>query len=312
MNDVASNFLQVLTQVVILFVLIFIGYVFGKFRLIGDKAAMDMATMVLYLATPAVIIVSFVREYDPSMMKKLLLMMALSALSMGLMIAIAWMFFGRKGDARKNRIYRFAVIFSNCGYMCLPLQQALLGKDGVFFGAAYVTIFNLFVWTYGLLDMSGNVREVSGKRLLVNPGIIGITIGMLIFLFSIPLPTVILTPINHLANLNTPIPMMLVGYHLSKSSLLPALKNARHYLCIALRLLICPAVIVVLFYLCGVRGMLLITLAVSLSAPVAAVTTMFASKYNQDVALSVQLTSLSTILSLITMPVVVSLTQLIA
>lgn len=307
-----ENFLTVLEQVIILFVLIGIGAILGKTKLLGDTGAKGMANIVMYLVTPCTIIMSFQREFDAAMLVNLGIALLASLVSMMVLIVIAHLVYARYGDDSKKRVLRFAVVFSNCGYMCLPLQGALLGDDGLFYGASYVAMFNLLVWSYGLVSISGDRKEISGKKLALNPGILGLAVGLALFLTSVKLPNVIGTPMQHLANLNTPVPMILVGYYLSQDNLLEAIRNKSNYGAVVLRLIVAPVISIGGMYLCGIRGTMLVALAIASSAPVAAITTIFAAKYNREVKTSVQLVSLSTLFSSLTMPVLVALTQLIA
>ena len=176
-----------------------------------------------------------------------------------------------RGEEARERVLRFGVVFSNAGYMAIPLQKALLGEDGVFYGAAYVAVFNLVLWSYGVMAMSGDRKALSARRLLLNPGVIGLAAGLLLFFTGIRLPAFLEAPVGHLAALNTPLPMLIVG----------------------------------LLYLCGMRGALLTACVIAASAPAAAATTMFATRYGQDARLSVNLVALSTLCSMLTMPLVV-------
>lgn len=85
-----------------------------------------------------------------------------------------------KGKDSKKRVLRFATVFSNCAFMSFPLQEAVLGDDGLFYGAVFVAVFNILVWTYGLVCMSGDIKEISAKKLITNPGIIGVVIAIII------------------------------------------------------------------------------------------------------------------------------------
>jgi hypothetical protein len=196
--------------------------------------------------------------------------------------------------------------------MSLPLQQAILGDDGVLYGASFIAIFNLIVWSYGITLMSGDRRHISPKKLLLNPGIIGLAVGLLIFLCSLSVPQVIASPISYLAALNTPLPMIIIGYHLAQSDFRKAFYDRACLCAIALRLIVLPLAALGLLYLCGMRGTMLTATVISAAAPTAAITTMFSSKFNQAVELSVNMVSLSTIFSICTIPLIVTLTQAIA
>ncbi|MBQ8794134.1 MAG: AEC family transporter, partial [Clostridia bacterium] len=203
-------------------------------------------------------------------------------------------------------------IFSNCGFMSLPLQQSLLGDMGVFYGSSYIAIFNLFIWSYGIILMSGDKKYLSPKKLIINPGIIGLTIGLLIFLLSIPTPRILNDTVSYIAALNTPLPMIIIGYHLANSKISDGIKNIKCIFAIFLKLFAFPLLALGVMYICGIRGTLLISSLISCSAPTAAITTMFSAKFGRDTSLSVNLVSLSTILSLISMPILITLSQYIA
>ncbi len=304
-------FINVLTQVIILFILIFIGVILTKAKVLNGTAVKSMTDFVLLLVTPCVIIKSFMREFEPALLKQLLISVAATFL-----IHIGFIIFSRiilkSKDISAQKVLQFGVIFSNCGFMSIPLQQAVLGDEGVFFAASYIAIFNVFVWSYGVLLMSGDKKYLTPKKLIINPGIIGVTIGLVIFLLSIPVPKILAEPVSYLAALNTPIPMIIIGYHLAHSSLLDGIKNISCLWSIALRLFVFPLSALGIMYLCGIEGSMLVSLAISCCAPIAANTTMFASKYGGDTSLSVNMVSLSTLFSLISMPIVVTLAQMIA
>ena len=304
-------FLNVFTQVVILFILIFLGAILTKKGVFTEKGISSMTDMVLLLVTPCVIIKSFIREFDSTTFKKLLISFLIAILSHIGFIILSRVLLRDKNE-RSQKVLQFGVIFSNCGYMSIPLQQALLGDDGIFYGASYIAIFQIFIWSYGLLLMSGDKKVLSPKKMLINPGVIGVSIGLIIFLLSIPVPKVIAEPISYIASLNTPLPMLIIGYHLMKSNILDGLRNIKCFFAIGIKLFLFPLLALLVMYLCGVRGTMLISSVISCSAPTAAITTMFSNKYSCDTALSVNMVSISTLLSLISMPILITLAQHLA
>ena len=191
--------------------------------------------------------------------------------------------------------------------MSLPLQNALLGDRGMFFGSIFVAIFNVVVWTYGLLDMSGDKKQLSAKRLATNPGILGFVAGMIIFVCGVQLPVFLAQPVKHLANLNTPLPMLIIGFYLSNAKIKRAFTDVGGYIAMALRLLVIPLGVLFALAPFGIDRNMLIAFVIACSAPTAATTTMFSTKFNRDVELSVGMVSASTLLSIVTMPLVVSL-----
>lgn len=306
-----DKFITVLIQVLILLLLILIGFILTKTKILTDKGVKSMTDMVLLLVTPCVIIKSFIREFDKALLKNLLISFLIAFTAHIAFILLSRLIM-RSNDKNSEKVLQFGIIFSNCGYMSIPLQQALLGDMGTFYGSSYIAIFNIFVWSYGILLMSGDKKYLTPKKLIINPGIIGVTVGLLIFLLSIPIPKPISETVSYMASLNTPLPMIIIGFHLANSNLLSGIKDLKCLYSMLLKLIIFPLLALFGIYLCGIRGTLLISSVISVSAPTAAITTMFSAKYERDTPLSANMVSLSTIASLITMPVIVTLAQTIA
>jgi predicted permease len=192
--------------------------------------------------------------------------------------------------------------------MGIPLEYALLGNDGVFFGAVYVALFNFLCWSYGLIVMCGSLKDLKITSLLINPGTVGIAIGLPFFLFSWSLPSVLESPIKMLADLNTPLAMIVVGYYLAKADFKAALTSPLAYLAAFLRLLAIPLLVLLSFILLKPQnGTMAVAIIIASSAPMAALTSMLATRYNRDISLSVGLVAGTTLLSIFTMPPIVGL-----
>ncbi len=304
-------FENVLTQVIILFLLMMLGVVLTKVKILTENGVKSMTDLVLYTVTPCVIIRSFVRPFDKALLKDLLISFAI-----GFAVHICFILLSRlllhSKNINRQRVLQFGVIFSNCGYMSLPLQQAILGDEGVFYAASFIAVFNVFVWSYGITLVSGDKTHLTPKKILINPGLIAVSIGLVIFLLSVPVPEILSKPISFMAELNTPVPMLIIGYHLTKSNLFKSLKDLNCLFAIAIKLILFPLLALGGLYVCGIRGLLLVSTVISCAAPTAANTTMFAAKFSSDTPLSVNMVSLSTLISLISIPLIVTLAQYIA
>lgn len=304
-------FINVLVQVIILFILISIGFMLAKTKILNNDSVRGMTDLVLILVTPCVIIKSFFREFNKSDLNNLLISFLLGVLIHTAFIVLSVLFLKDK-DQNRQTVLRYAAVFSNCGFMAIPLQQALLGDNGVFLGSSFVAIFNAFVWSWGIRVMSGDKKSLKPLKIISSPAIIALIIGVTVFLLSIPVPKIISEPVGMLAALNTPLPMIIIGFHLASSNVLKGITDLKCILTILLRLVIYPAVAITAMWLCGIRDDMLLSQAICCSAPVAAVTTMFSAKYNRDTELSVNLVSLSTLFSLITMPVMITFAEKLA
>ena len=304
-------FLNILTQVGVLLILIAIGFTFTKLNMINEVGANVMTDLVLYAATPSVIIVSFIRPFEKSAAKGLAISVLCSVIAHILFIALSLLIIRNK-NVKRERVLRFAAIFGNCGFMALPLQQALLGNEGVFYGSSVVAVFNIFVWSFGIFLMSGEKKYIKPKSLALSPSIIAILIGLIIFLFSLPVPEIIKSPLTFMAGLNTPIPMIVIGYHLAKSDILKGVCDKGALFTCLLRLAAFPLIALTAMYLCGVRGIMLVSLTIALASPIAAMTAMFSAKYKNDTSLAATLVSMSHIICILTMPPIIYLAQLLS
>ena len=290
----------------VLFILISIGFLCGKKGLINENAAKKMTDIVLYVVTPCVMISAFQKEFSGDTAIKILIAAAAAFVILVFSTLLARLVIRDKNESRK-KVLQFSVIFSNCGFMSLPLQKELLGEDGWFYGSIFVAVFNIFVWTYGLLDMSGDKKQLSIKKLVFNPGIMGAAVAIILFVCRIKLPEIVIQPVTHLANLNTPVPMLIIGFYLSRAKLKDAFSDVGTYIAMSLRLVIIPVIITFIMALLKLDKTMMIAFVIACSAPTAASTTMFAAKFDRDVELSVGVVAASTILSIITMPLIVSL-----
>ncbi len=304
-----QSFLVVGQQVVILFILIAIGFLCNKTRLLKQEAINGMTDLVLYAVTPCLIIISFQRDFNRYMLGGLGLAFILGLVYHLINIAFAHTVVQDSVDRRKN-VLRFALVFSNAGFMSIPLQRALLGEDGVFYGAAIIAVFNIFLWSYGLVLMSGESRHLTAKKLIFNPGVLGVVVGFVFFVGSITLPKLVIEPMRAMADLNTPLPMLIIGYYLADTHFKRVLKDTKVYWIMFLRLLVVPLLLLVLMMAFGIRDQtMVVACIIAASAPAAAATTMFSAKFGQDTILSVGLVSYSTLISIATMPLVVGLAR---
>ena len=295
-------------QVLVLFILIGVGFACGKKEILTDASSKKITDIVLYVVTPCVMISAFQREFSMELLGNILITALCAAASIVATIFISKLVFHDKNEARK-KVLQFSSIFSNCGFMSLPLQKAILGDDGWFYGSIFVAIFNVIVWSYGLVMMSGDKKQMSVKKLAFNPGIVGVLIALILFVLRIKLPYIISQPVDYLAALNTPLPMLIIGFYLSQADLKKAFTDAGAYLAMAVRLVVVPLLTMTVMWLLKVDSTIMIACVIASSAPTAATTTMFAAKYDRDVELSVSIVASTTLVSIITMPIIVALAQ---
>ncbi|HHZ06863.1 MAG TPA: AEC family transporter [Clostridiales bacterium] len=303
-----SNFVTVGEQVFILFVLIGVGFICGKKKFMSNKSAKEMTDIVLFFVTPCVIINAYQIDFDINILTNLCITAVCTIAIYIISIIIATVAF-RDKDISKRTVLRFGTVFSNCGFMSLPLQSAIIGPEGVLYGSAFIAVFNVMLWSYGVLCMSEDKRGMSFKQLFLNPGVLGVIIALVFFLTSFKLPVIIGKPVEYLAGLNTPLPMIIIGYYLSQNKLASGLRDFTIWKATIVRLVLIPLASFIIMYSVGIRGPILIACVIATSAPTAAATTMFATRFNRSVSISVDLVSITTALSIVTMSLLVAMAQ---
>lgn len=309
------NLTTVATQVGVLFALMGVGAACRWFKLVDDGAMKGMVNVLILIVTPCLVVDVFRRPFERAALGALA-----AAFAIALAVHVAAVVAARvvaRGGADSLPVLRLAIAFSNAGFMGVPLEYAILGPEGVFYGIVYVVMFNLFMWSWGLWEMGGrggrggagcmNWRSI--RQMVVNPGTVGLAAGLPLFLFSVRLPSVVGTPVHHMASLNTPLAMLVIGFYLAGADFRRVLATPAAYVAAFMRLVALPLALVGVLWL--MRGRLDRTMSLAIviaaSAPVAAMVTMFAAKFDRDVDLSVGLVSGTTLLSMLTMPPVVAL-----
>ena len=305
-----ENLVEVATQVAVLFVLMGAGAVLRMSGLVGDKAMTGMVNLLLYIVAPCVIIDSFQRPFDSAMLGSLgLALLAVVAVHVVMMVFAK--VFVRNGEEDVRRPLVLAAVFSNAGFMGFPLEQAILGDEGVFFGVAYVIVFNVFMWSWGVSIMNGGRGEGKGEawKMVVNPCTVSIAIGLPLFLFSVRLPEVLSAPVHHLSNMNTPLAMTVVGYSLMGANFGRVAKIGAVYASSLLRLVVSPLLALAILYPFAGRidREMAVAIVIAASAPVGAMIAMFSVSFRRDVDVGVAIVSATTLASIATMPPFIAL-----
>ena len=296
----------VFVQVVIIVLLMLVGYVLVKAKVINDATVKQMTNALLMIVIPCVLVEAYQKEFSMELVKGLLMATLLSIIVHAVGIALCMLIF-RKEETLRYRINIFASVYSNCGFMAMPLLSATLGADGVFYGSAYFAVFIILTWTHGLCLYDGILKEISGKKILTNPGILGVTIALILFVAGIKLPYVLDETVGHLAALNTPLGMMLTGAYLTKVDFKKAFKSFSLYGVAVLRLLVIPLLTIIAAKIMGLPETAAKATIICAACPTASVAALFAAIYALDAGYATQLVSVIIIISIVTIPLVMML-----
>ena len=294
-----QSFLTVGQQILTLYLLLVVGFVLGKVKLLDDRASVALSSLVMYVVSPCMMVVAFQRPLEHTALHNFGVVTGVSAVLHVVFIAAAMLLI-RDRDRERQNCLRFAAVFSNCGFMGYPLMAALLG-----------IIFTILSWTWGVYVITGDRSQLRLKPLLLNPGVISVVLAMALYLGQVTVPEPLMVPINYLADLNTPLPMLVVGYQLSHANFKAALQGISSWVTLVLRLLVLPLTSLGICLALNVSHDLTLVLLIAASAPPAALLSMFAARFGKDTALTSSLVSVQTAISALTMPVLVGLAEVL-
>jgi predicted permease len=298
-------------QIVIMFFLILIGVICYRTDLIDRETNKKLSDVVLMLVNPFVIFVSYQRKFESTLLTGLLISLLLALVTHLFGILITCVVLRKKNHEADIAIERFAVIYSNCGFIGIPLVDGFFGSEGVFYITAYITIFNLVVWTHGMITVSGKSDRKSIIKAILSPSVIATVIGFIFFIFRLMLPDTIYKACSYMAELNTPLAMIVAGSTIAQTNFLKLLGKIRIYYIAFLRLLLVPIVMLFLFSFFDISSTVLLTSVLAAACPTGATVSLFAIRYGKNYLYASEMFAVTTVLSLLTIPLVMAIANLV-
>ena len=297
---------EVFNQILSLFLIILVGFYGRKRSIIDDTLTNGLSRMLLEITTPLLIISSFNYDGNSSLAKN-----TIKAFIYGILIFIITPFMVKplltKIEKGKRNILQFAIVFSNCGFMGIPITAAVLGEEAVIYASIFNMCFTLFIWTYGVTLFTDAASFKEAKKLLKNPGIIAVFIGLLLTVFSVKLPIVLYNTISLVGHLTTPISMIIIGSLLAAIDFKAVIKDKTIYYGAFIKLIIIPAVLYGISLLISDNSLVMRTYVLIQAMPAGATTSLFAERFNKEKEYSAFVVSFSTLLSIITIPMIIAL-----
>lgn len=294
-------------EIITMFLLMGLGIFMYRKNYISDKGTYQMSNILLYFCTPCIIITSFNTTVSLQKLEDLGITFILSVISITIGFLVAYILF-----KKDKRIERFAIGFSNIGFIGIPLVTGILGIEYVFYLSIYIVCFNLFLWTVGVYLISGNRNMITIKKALINPGTIGVMVGLCILITQIKIPSPITNAVSMVGSMNTPLAMIILGSYIAKADIKSLFKNKIAYLACIGRLIIVPAIVLILLRfipndIVGIKMVILI----AASTPSAVTVALFSQQFKENYEYASQLVSLSTLLSVITLPIIIMATNIL-
>lgn len=296
-----------LQQMTVLFILMLIGYYVNKKGFVTDATFKQLSWIVVYVACPAMVISGSVNSGKMIQGAELFATLGLAVSLYVVLILIAFITPYLLRVPKEDRgVYKVIMIFSNIGFMGFPLVSSLYGAEALLYAALFQIPFNVLIYTYGILVLkkkTGEKEKLDFKKIM-NIGVICCIISIVIALFRIQTPDFVKSTVSNLSNLTAPLSMMVIGASMTKIRFGELFTDVRLLLFCAWKLLLVPIVLLFVLKIFIDNEMLLGVCMVVLSTPVASMTAMLAQQYDGNYSLASKSVALSTILSVITMPIV--------
>lgn len=291
-----------------LFLLLVLGFVLFKCHIFDEYTNKKISALIVNVASPMLIISSIagVEGNDKSIVFLMIgagILMYIGFIILGKIINRIFPF-----PKKDWPVYECMVVFANTGFMGYPVLLDVFGQEAVFYASLIHMAFNFFVYTYAImcLTKSDDSKFKLNFKQLLTPGIVLIFIGILIYLFDMQLPSVLMDTINSVGSLTAPLSMMMIGSSLAVYPIKDSFTDWRSYVFAFVRFIIVPFVTMIVCRLLHINPYYANITIITNAMPVGSMVLMLATQYNANVKIVTKNIVVSTLLSVITIPIVVA------
>lgn len=300
----------ILMQMIQLFMVMALGYFLFKIKLLDVDLNKKLTTLLLSVTTPALIVSSVLSTTEYQSLNQILFVFLIGILTYILLPIIGYIIAKvMRIPLPQQGLYIFMTVFSNIGFMGFPVMNAIFGHDAVFYTAIFNMIFNLFVYTVGAAMMNYGTEKSAHMDLknLLSPGVIASLVALAIYFTQLQLPDVISSTITMIGDITTPMAMIIIGSTLANIPLKEVFSEMRIYPYTIIKQIIVPVAVYPLLNLLIKDPLILGITLIMISMPVANSAVLFATEYDGDVSLAAKAVFMTTLLSIVTIPLIVAL-----
>lgn len=297
-----------LQQMIIMFLLMSVGFVGSKIGMITEETSKRLSAIVVNIANPAMILVSGISDERMEGRELLSLTVVILAIYAVLLLLAYLLPALLRVDPKSRGVYQAMTVFSNIGFMGYPIIAALYGSSAILYGALYSIPFNILIYTFGVSALRKKEDGAEKKKLslkeVLNIGVIMSIISLILYLWQIRVPGFLTDTLNYLGNLTAPLSMMVIGASMTSISLRELFTDVRLLLFSLIKLLLIPVFGMLLIRQVVTNEVICGVFMIMLATPAGSMTAMLAQEYDGDYETASRGVTLTTLLSVITMPVV--------
>lgn len=304
--DILQTAPAVAGKILMLFIVLLVGVYGRKRKIIDEDGTKTLSKLLLGVTQPLMLVSSFEMEFSSDKLVIGLKMLVLSVVMHTVLSVIARLLF-MKFEPRKRTIFEMGFIFGNCAFLGYPVLEVVFPGEGIFYGAFYTIYFNIYIWTYGLSIINRykegeKVQKRSIAKILINPGTVTSAVGIIIFVGRITLPEVLSSAVEMVGDMTFPVSMLIIGSIIADMDLKKIFTNIRVYFFCLMRLIVLPLAATLLCFALGLDKTISVMCIIMCSVPVASLVGTFAELHDCDSPLAAETTAMSTLFSMITIP----------
>lgn len=303
----------ILEQILALFLILFFGYFLRAKEVITRKRQKFLFDLLIDYILPFLIISAMTVDINPELIENTKILF-ICWFFVYLLLIISANIFKRfiKADDNKRRTFEFLIIFSNVGYMGLPIIGAVYSETGLFYGSLGMIPFNIVIWTYGIYLLSAGKKEISDRlQNIINNGVIALVIGFFLFVTGINLPGPISEAVEMIGDMTFPLSMLIIGSSLYGIDIKKVILKPKLVFLSLLRLLIIPVFLLLALSFLSIPEILVGVIVIQAAMPIAANSVIFAARYQGDYQMASEAVFITTLFGIISIPVIIWLINLI-
>lgn len=296
----------VLQQMAVLFIVMLIGFYACKKEMIDSATSKKLSSIVVNIANPAMILSGVIGDTSQIQGSDLMLTVTVTIVLYLILLAIGTILPRLlRVPHRSAGTYSAMTVFSNIGFMGFPIISAVFGSGALLYASIFLIPYNVLIYTYGVQMMKqGEKKEGFHLKKIINIGVIFCLISIFLFITKIQLPGWVQSTITTLSNLTAPLSMMVIGASFAAMNVKELFLDLKLLLFSAGKLLAIPIIGTLAAKQFIDNEMLCGVIMIMLSTPVGSMTAMLAQEYDGDYALASRGVAMTTILSVITIPIV--------
>jgi predicted permease len=304
------EFSSIIESAISLFFMILVGVYGARKTIITPQINKGLIDILIQITLPFMILSSFIFTYDDAIKSNAINTFYYSFAAYIIMIIVSHLLlFPIKNN--KKTVLHFANVFTNTGYVGFPILNSIYGTEGIVYGSIFNMFFVIFVWTYGIILYKGSFQKSELKKelkkILLNPSIIAVCVGVIIMIFNIQLPGAMLLSIRSIGNITAPLSMIIIGVIISDVKIKEYIKDWTIYYGVTTKLIFMPSIIYLISLLTVEPSKAVNTVIIMTAMPASAMTSILAESFDKEKNYASVIVSVTTLFSLITVPMLLKI-----